>query len=89
MALNWKTVNPEHVARACKVLLEQGGARNTARGIFILYEGKRLPAKHATRLAYCFANGLAPDTKLKFSSGEAMANLLRRLSFTVEHLGRK
>lgn len=87
MALNWKTVKAEHITQACEVLLKQGGGRTAAKGIFIPYGGKRLPAKYATRLAYCLANGLPLDTKLKFSSGDGTVNLLRRLGFTVEHLG--
>ena len=86
MALNWKTVKAAHMTQACDVLLDQGAARATAKGIFILYGGKRLPAKHVTRLAYCLANGLPLDSKLKFSSGEGTVNLLRRLGFTVERL---
>lgn len=88
MALNWKTVNAQHMAQACELLLKQGGGPSTAKGIFILYSGQRLPAKHAVRLAYCLANGLPLDTKLKFSSGDGTVNLLRKLGFGTERLGK-
>ena len=87
MALNWKSVKAEHVARACELLLKEGGKRNAAKGIFVLFDGQRLPAKHAVRLAYCLANGLPHDSKLKFSSGDGTVNLLQKLDFSVERVG--
>jgi hypothetical protein len=87
VALNWSTVKPEHVKRACELLLKgEQQPRITAKGIFVVYESQQLPAKHVVRLAYCFANNLSPSTALKFSSGEGIANLLRRLGFAVERV---
>ena len=85
MALNWKTVKREHIAQACE-LLASGEARPRvpAKGIFILYQGNKLPAKYAVKLAYCFANELSLDSKLTFSSGEGIVRLLRHFGFRVE-----
>jgi hypothetical protein len=55
-----------------------------AKGLFVAFGDKRLPAKHAVRLAYCLANDLPLDTELRFSSGEGTVKLLQRLGFTVE-----
>jgi hypothetical protein len=45
-----------------------------------------LPVKEVLRLAYRLAKGLSPDVEVKFASGEASLNLLRRLGFRVERL---
>ena len=87
MALDWKSVKAEHVAKACQIVAS-GGATPKARskGIFVLHGDKRLPAKHILRVAYCFANGMPIDSMVKFSSGEGTTNRLRALGFEVEHL---
>jgi hypothetical protein len=85
MKLDWKTVRSEHVQRACEFLLRsERGSRARATGLFILIENERIPAKHALRLAYCYANNLPVETDVNFASGEATLNVLRRLGFTVE-----
>ena len=47
MALDWSTIKPGHVSKACDLLLkgrEHPPAR--AKGLFVVIEGQRLPAKH-------------------------------------------
>jgi hypothetical protein len=39
--------------------------------LIVIYKDSQLPAKIILRLAYCLANNIPSDTKLKFSSGEA------------------
>ena len=85
MALDWRTVKPQHVSQACDLLVKGNSRpRAPAKGIFLVYGGDRLPAKHAVRIAYCLANKLPLDSKLKFSSGQGTVNLLRALGFNVE-----
>jgi hypothetical protein len=82
MSLNWSTVKAEHVTKACEMLLGgENKPRAKAKGIFLRYKGQQLPAKHIARLAYCLANNLPPSTSLKFSSGDGVLNLLRKLGF--------
>ena len=84
--LNWSSVTREHVARACELLSRgEQKPRAQAKGIFLMYEDQRLPAKHALRLAYCLANKLPLDSVVKFSSGEGTVRVLRNLGFSVEH----
>ena len=85
MSLNWKTVRASDVEQACQ-LVESGTqrARTSSKGIFLIRNGQRLPAKHVLRLAYCIANGLPPSSKLKFSSGDGTISRLRGLGFEVE-----
>lgn len=83
--LNWSSVTREHVARACEFLSRgEHVPRAQAKGIFLIYQNQRLPAKHALRLAYCLANKLPLDSVLKFSSGEGTVRVLRSLGFSVE-----
>lgn len=87
MALDWKTVKAEHVAKACELAASgESLPRPKAKGIFVIRNGERLPAKHVLRLAYCVAHGLPLSTPLKFSSGESTVSRLRSLGFDVDRL---
>lgn len=83
--LDWSTVKREHVETACQILLKgERLPRAHAKGIFLVIEDNRLPAKHALRLAYCLANGMPLDSTVTFSSGDGMISKLRALGFSVE-----
>lgn len=83
--LDWSTVKREHVVTACQLLLKgERLPRAQAKGIFLVIESNRLPAKHTLRLAYCLANGLPLDSTITFSSGDGTVNKLRALGFSVE-----
>jgi hypothetical protein len=85
MALNRDSVRAEHVARACDLLLiGQHRPKAQAKGLLVTYQGQSLPAKHVLRLAYCLANGLPLESKLKFSSGEGTLARLKALGFPAE-----
>jgi hypothetical protein len=88
MSLNWRSVRATDVEQACQ-LVESGSqpTRTPSKGIFLIWNGNPLPAKHVLRLAYCIANKLPLDSKLKFSSGDGSINLLRSLGFEVERRG--
>ena len=47
---------------------------------------KHLPAKAVLRLAYCLANNIRSEERLKFASGENSIKLLRSLGFQAERL---
>lgn len=85
MALNWKTLRAEHVQKACEMLLAgQHRPRPNAKGLYVDFQGHRLPAKQVMRVAYCLANDLSPDANLKFASGEGTLKRLQDLGFSVE-----
>lgn len=87
MALDWKTVKAEHITQACELVASgEAAPRASAKGIFVLRAGHRLPAKHVLRIAYCIAHALPLDSQIKFSSGDSMANRLSALGFDVEHV---
>jgi hypothetical protein len=86
MKLNWKSVNATHVTKACETLLNSATAGAKLRGLVVTYKGKQLPAKTILRMAYCLANNIPPETKLKFASSEGSLQFLRSLGFQAERL---
>jgi hypothetical protein len=86
MGLNWKSVQAVHVSQACETLLRSTDTRSTPRGLIVTYREKQLPAKTILRMAYCLANNIPSETKLKFSSSESSLQLLRSLGFQADRL---
>src|SRR5436190_13483571 len=87
MSLNWRSLRATDVEQACRVIESgQHPAPTPPKGIFLVQHGQRLPAKHVLRLAYCIANSLPLNSKLKFSSGDGTVRLLRSLGFEVERV---
>ena len=86
MGLNWKSVKAIHVTQACETLLKSAGPRAKPQGLIVTYKDKQLPAKVILRMAYCLANNIPSETKLKFSSGEGTIHRLRSLGFQAERL---
>jgi hypothetical protein len=86
MKMNWKSINAAHVTKACETFLNSASAGAKSRGLVVTYKGKQLPAKTILRMAYCLANNIPPETKLKFSSSEGSLQFLRSLEFKAERL---
>lgn len=87
MAIEWNTVTATHVRHACDFVIARDGTRDRDTGLVVFAGERRLPAKEILREAYRMANGLSPETEVKFSSGEATLNVLRKLGFRAERLG--
>src|SRR5262245_44849197 len=79
------SVKAEHVHEACKHL-ESKLQRPKAGGLAVTYKDQQLPVKPVLRRAYCLAEKLPFETKVKFSSGEACLQFLRSLGFQAERL---
>ncbi|MHC6154784.1 hypothetical protein ACVSQB_23670 [Bradyrhizobium elkanii] len=86
MGLNWKSVQAVHVGQACEALLRSTNTQSKPRGLIVTYKDKQLPAKTILRMAYCLANNIPSETKLKFASSESSLQLLRSLGFQAERL---
>ena len=86
MKLNWKSVNATHITKACEAFLISANAGAKARGLVVTYKDKQLPAKAILRMAYCLANNIPLETKLKFASSEGSLQFLRSLGFEAERL---
>ncbi len=86
MALNWKSVKAAHVSQACETLSKSARPGPQSRGLIITYKYRKLSAKAVLRMAYCLANNMPAEAKLKFSSGEGTLQRLRSLGFQAERL---
>jgi hypothetical protein len=85
MGLNWTSVKADHVTQACEMLLHSAVPRPRS-SLVVTYRGKHLPAKAVLRLAYCLANKVRSEERLKFASSENSIRLLRSLGFQAERL---
>ena len=86
MKLNWKSVKAVHVTQACEALLNSAGPGAKPRGLVVIYKDKQLPAKLILRMAYCLANNIPSETKLKLrqvdvlvSQGQSMGEAIRQI----------
>lgn len=84
MALNWKSVTAEHVRQACAEVASVAPHRHAT--IVVWHDEHALPAKGVMRVAYRIANRLPRDAEVRFSSGDAILNVLHRLGFRAERL---
>jgi hypothetical protein len=85
MALDWSVVEADHVRNACSQVAASG-SRQRVKGIVVWCNDQALSAKEVLRVAYRLANNLSQDAEVKFASGEATLNLLKRLGFQAERL---
>jgi hypothetical protein len=86
MKLNWKSVKAAPVTRACEAVLNSAAARPKPGGLILVYKDKNLLAKTILPIAYCLANNIPSETKLKFASSEGSLQLLPSLGFRAERL---
>ena len=85
MSMNWRIVDSDHVKRACDIVASgKHGVAVRGRGLFVVHNAVRLPAKEVARVAYLLATSKPLDAPLRFASGESILNLLRKLGCRVE-----
>lgn len=84
--MDWSSVRAPHVSQACDTLVKSVRPVPKPRGLVVNYNNHQLPAKAVLRLAYCIANNLPHESKLKFASGESSLQLLRTLGFRAERM---
>jgi hypothetical protein len=82
MAIVWGSVKREHVIRAIEAFQHENPNFPEPRNTFLVYSGKKYPAKHIRGMAYEIATGDQID-KNKFTGGMETASFLRRLGFEV------
>lgn len=87
MAMDWSAVTESHVRQACDLVATHESAHARSTGLVVYVGEQPLPVKEVLRHAYRLAKGLGSDEEVKFASGEASLNLLRRLGFRVDRLG--
>src|SRR5436190_1046952 len=86
MAIDWSNVTPDHIRKACE-LFDTGVAspRRMARNTFLLFNGRRYPAKFIRGLAYRLATGVELDPSRDYSAGMETVSFLSALGFVTEH----
>jgi len=88
MKMKWASVKAHHVSQACDALIKSMVSPKPG-GLVVIYKNQKLPVKAVLRLAYCLANDIPTETRIKFSSGENSLTLLRSLGFSAERLQTK
>jgi hypothetical protein len=87
MGIDWGVVRAEHVNRACELCASgAAAARLRSKALVVRYQDRELPAKAVLQHAYRLAKGLPMDSEVRFASGDATLNLLRKLGFHAERV---
>lgn len=85
--INWKDITKEDVIKAIEIFNrdnpEYPGPRNT----FLIYDNKKLPAKHIRGMAYKVANN-KKISKSEFGGGLETVKFFEELGFEVEYYGK-
>lgn len=84
---NWTDITREDVIEAVSRFLRYNPEYPEPKSTFLLYEGKRLPAKHLRGMAYEI-HYKTPISKSDFGGGAETVNFFERLGFTVEYSGK-
>jgi hypothetical protein len=83
--LEWNLITADHVRQACDAVARRYSTDlNT--GLIVHCSNRSLPAKAVLREAYRLAKGLPAEAEVRFTSGEASLNRLRKLGFSAERL---
>jgi hypothetical protein len=86
MALKWSSVTAVHVERACATIRARARFREKTVGLILYHGAHQFSAKEVLGEAYRMANGLPPDSAVRFSSGEPTLRVLRKLGFRADRL---
>ena len=82
---DWKLVTREHVICAIKRFVEERPEYPAARSTYLIYEGKKYPAKHIRGMAYREAFGIEIG-KDEYSGGMETVRFFERLGFETLHI---
>lgn len=82
MPRNWQGITADHVVEAIRRYDEHPERYSRARHTFVLYDGKRYPAKAIRGIAYqvCFGETISQEA---FTGGQETARFFQRLKFSV------
>lgn len=78
----WTCVERQHVLRAIKIFLSERPKCPASRSTFLVYEGKKLPAKHIRGMAYQVATG-KEISKKDYAGGMETVRFFHQLGFEV------
>ena len=83
---NWVNITKDDVIKAINKFLLENPQYPEPRTTFLVYEGKRLPAKHIRGMAYTVHYGIE-ISKADFGGGFETVKFFERLGFLVEYQG--
>ena len=81
---NWVDITKEDVVRAIEKFLAYNPEHPEPRSTFLLYDGKKLPAKHIRGMAYAEHYGVE-ISKSDFGGGQETVRFFERLGFKVAY----
>lgn len=84
MGFDWKSVTREHVLKAIDIFLKYEPEYPEAKTTFLIYNGKKLPAKHIRGMAYKVTHGVE-ISKQDFTGGKETVKFFERLDFEVQY----
>lgn len=85
--INWTDITKEDVLKAIKVFQKEQPKHPPARNTFLIYEGKKLPAKHIRGMAYKIAKG-TEVSKSEYTGGKETVDFFEKLGFEVLYTGK-
>lgn len=83
---NWVEITKDDVVKAIEKFILENPEFPEPRSTFLLYEGKKLPAKHIRGMAYAVHYG-TEISKADFGGGMETVKFFERLGFSVEYHG--
>ena len=83
---DWNTVTREDVIKAIHMFTNDNPEYPEPKSTFLLFEGKKLPAKHIRGMAYKEAHGIE-ISKNKYAGGMETVRFFRKLGFDVFYNG--
>lgn len=83
---NWVDITREDVIKAVKKFLTESPEYPEPKSTFLVYEGKKLPAKHIRGMAYTVHYG-TKISKADFTGGMETVRFFERLGFEVDYRG--
>lgn len=81
---NWDEINPNDVIKAIRIFDSDNQKYPEARSTFLIFEGRKYPAKHIRGIAYQVHFG-AEISKENFSGGKETVKFFSRLGFEIQY----
>jgi hypothetical protein len=80
----WNRISSKDIVKAIEIFDQSDKNNPDAKNTFLLYNGRRYPAKHIRGIAYKIATG-QEISKNDFSGGKETATFFKKLGFVVEY----
>lgn len=84
MNTKWGNITADDVKKAIELFSNSIESYPEPRNTFLVYNGKKYPAKHIRGLAFYIANG-REISKSEYNGGQETVNFFERLNFIVEY----